>query len=145
MNGFFSPSLCDKWNTLFSYSTAQSFSPPLSLTHTHTHTHTHTPVFTSVPRSFSTVWNWIFNLVLWSVVCPLMAGCVYTYCIRKGSWPLAWHPVVVGWGVSCHNSFLLSLVSLSPPESLKHSHCHLFSLFLLYFLIPERHLPVTGE
>lgn len=34
--GFFPP-LGDKWNTLFSYSTAQSFSLPLSLSLPHTH------------------------------------------------------------------------------------------------------------
>lgn len=37
------------------------------------------------------------------------------------------------------------LFSLSPPDSLKHSHCHLVSLSSLSFLTPGRHLSVRRK
>lgn len=42
-------------------------------------------------------------------------------------------------GISCHNSFLLSLLSLSPPDSRKHSHGHLASSYFppLYLGTPD--------
>lgn len=101
-------------------------------------------VFTSEPHSFSAVWNWIFNLVVWSVLFLLMAGCFQTYCIRKGHGLLVDTRLLLG-GASHATTLCCSHFSRCHHlYSPKHSCCHLVSLFLLSFLIPGRHLSVRG-
>lgn len=114
--------------------TLYSLIPLLSLSHTHT-------VFTSVPRSFSTVWNWIFNVVLWSEVWPLMAVCFQTYCVRKGH-GLQVDTKMLPGGASHATALCCSHSSLCHHLTLESTHAATLTLFLLSFLIPGRHLSV---
>lgn len=86
----------------------------------HSVSHTDT-VFTSAPHSSSTVWNWIFNLMLWSVLWLSMDGCFKHIALGKVTDPNCHQ-------VGCVLSQLFAVLTyLSAPVSVKHSLCHLFS------------------
>ena len=102
--GCFFPSLGDKWNNLFSTLYYSVFLLSSSFTSTS---------FISVPH-FSTGWNWIFHLFLWSVVGFLMAGCFSTYCIRKSHGLWVDTKLLLGWvshatSLCCSHSCLSTL------------------------------------